>query len=322
MRRSIPILVVLLAVAAIYGAALAGLFGDPSRMRLSVPFALFEGDMVSLTCHVPTVMRPVRRVSWRSRGRQFSGTTCPIRFQAPAGDLRRNMHIDVRVEAWHGGHTRGSADLIIEPKTHLTMAYMQVVRLALFTRQHALLVASRVAPKLRIYALTSPPRTFEPGSDLSTARGSELRGFFAIPEGDPTSIVTRAGPCGGFINKLFSGISASLCKKYDTRGSPPLIADTAQWVASEDRPHDTVCIQHLGQVRMTMATVEARMRAAEQQTNRIRRTYRSGGPNSNSYAFSVSERLLGYRPTPASTTCIPSERIRPKDVPGWGVQVL
>ena len=102
-------------------------------------------------------------------------------------------------------------------------------------------------------------------------------------------------------------------------------AEVGLWKSSPDRPAKTECVQQLADdLRMSLQDVRRRLEGYARTNNAKLWPYTAfGGPNSNSFAFSVAQEMLGERPVPGTLDCDGTFTfVSGLGVPGWKVQVL
>lgn len=282
-------------VVALFSAAWLGVLPGADSVGGRVYGTVYERDIVVLRCRVSLFMSPVESVSWKQRGGDIAGRGCVFKFRAPSTDAPLRLTFDISASTWHGAPLRGTAHVVVRPRVRLAIAYTDLMGGFDLGFNHSLLIASHGK--------------------------NRFSGEYRTLTYDPKTISARAGPCPGILGS--SSSSSSACREMSGRQEGNfLVADVGLWTDSPDLPAETECVQQLtGDLRMPLHDVRRAMQAVAQANNG--KVWRYSQRNSNSFAFSAAERLLGKRPTPKTSDCDGVlVSITTTDVPAWHLGVL
>lgn len=274
----------------------AGWFNDLARIHVRSPTSVFEGDPVHFTCRItddyglPSSRRWVQVEGPKVAAATSSWDTaiCDLRFTAPSVDKSIDVAFVVEAKDYHGLVSSRDVRVRIEPRTKVSIIYTKIPWTARY--MHAAVVVSYQSNDITDDVVQPAPRSF----------------------------LSRAGPCGKLLKFLGSSSSSSACGHVENGN---LAAESHRWGTSPvDGPSETLCVQEVGSLRMRLPQAVQALRDFEKGVNRQQIHYDLRYLNSNSYAFSLAEELLGRRPRPDANECR-DESLSPGKVPGWNARL-
>lgn len=269
----------------------AGWFNAPADVQVRSPTSVFEGEPVHVTCRIhDDYGLPSSRRWFQVAGPEVDtatssrdSTVCDLRFKAPSVNKSTDVAFVVEAEDYHGVVSRRDVRVRIEPEANVSIVYSK----AGWNFMHAAVVVSH--------------------------QSNDIRHL------DSGSFLSRAGPCGKLWKILGSSSSSSACGDVE---NGDMAAESHRWKTSPvDGLSETLCVQKVGSLRMRLPQAEQALRDFEKRVNRQQIDYSLWHLNSNSYAFSLAEALLGQRPRPHTNECRNLRSLSPDKVPGWDTRI-